>query len=147
MTAPAPKAAAAEAVHKKSIKGLNFVATDQIWKDHVRHEKESSNLWPQNWSFLKGCYEEMAAPPPPRTPTPLTIEEGKKPVEIPSHLDSSRSEKALKVGPPPPVPKTMNAIVGWRASEPGCNLERFGLYAKPRGCAVKNFGWPEEGLD
>ena len=28
-------------------------------KDHVRHEKESSNLWPQNWSFLKGCYEEV----------------------------------------------------------------------------------------
>ena len=62
----------------------------------------------------------MAAPPPPRTPTPLTIEEGKKEVEIPSHLESSRSEKALKVGPPPPVPKTMNAIVGELAGETSC---------------------------
>ena len=49
------------------------------------------------------------------------------------------------------TPDTYSCIhifcLGWRASEPGCNLERFGVYAKPRGCAVKNFGWPHEGLD
>ena len=78
---------------------------DQRWEKQLRdiHVDLNSSL---PLSF------QMAAPPPPRTPTPLTIEDGKQPVEIPPHLDSSRSEKALKVGPPPPVPKTMNAIVG-----------------------------------
>ncbi|XP_061486251.1 ciliary microtubule inner protein 1 isoform X3 [Rhineura floridana] len=54
---------------------LNFVAEDQIWKDHVETEHIAARRWPKRWGFLLTPAEELIKgekkqPAKPKIPLP-----------------------------------------------------------------------------
>ncbi|XP_048353862.1 uncharacterized protein C20orf85 homolog [Sphaerodactylus townsendi] len=54
---------------------MNFVAKDQIWKDHLATEVEAARKWPKQWGFLTIPIEELLKdeekqPPKPKIPLP-----------------------------------------------------------------------------
>jgi len=56
-------------------------------------------------------------------------------------------EKYIKVDPSPqPYPKTTAQNIGWRSTEPGLALDRYGKYAKPKGGLIKQLNWPTEAI-
>ncbi|XP_077785439.1 ciliary microtubule inner protein 1 isoform X2 [Podarcis muralis] len=54
---------------------LNFVAENQIWKDHVETENIAARRWPQRWGFMLTPVEELLKdekkpPAKPKIPLP-----------------------------------------------------------------------------
>ncbi|KAL3320403.1 hypothetical protein Ciccas_000909 [Cichlidogyrus casuarinus] len=101
--------------------GCNYVAKDQIWKDHCRNERESAKLWQKNWSFLAA---ETRADPETKVVSSLF----RAPVTV------NRTPK--------PVPKTTSGLIGWRSSEAACALEKYPEAPHGKGCIVKRLDWP-----
>ncbi|RUS91990.1 hypothetical protein EGW08_000203 [Elysia chlorotica] len=134
----------------QALAGCNFVAQDQIWKDHVGHEYAATKTWPANWNFLTTDYEELVREDfPNREPDKSKREAAKKAVknliEVPP---VTPIDKYITVLPSTrPVPKTTAGQVGWRSTDRALALEKYGGYAKPKGGLVKQLNWPQEGVD
>ncbi|XP_056294046.1 uncharacterized protein C20orf85 homolog [Pseudoliparis swirei] len=115
---------------------VNFVHQDEIWKAHLKVEKESAKVWPNKWGFLTEVYmeceresvklKEVRAKPPHHQPAarPLTPEEN------------------IHLGPPPPVPQTSQAVIGWRSGYSPLLLEKFAPVHHGRRSFMKELGWP-----
>jgi len=120
----------------------NFVANDEIWKDHVHMETEAAKKWPANWSFLKTKYTDLVKDDFPS--------KSSKPKDLPPHLKLppiTPVEKYIKVLPSPhPFPRTTTSLYGWRSSSYEHRLERYGGYARNRGTLVKQLNWPSEAV-
>ncbi|XP_038078916.1 uncharacterized protein C20orf85 homolog [Patiria miniata] len=122
---------------------LNFVANDQIWKDHIKYEIDAARRWPNDWGFLRTSYGDLVKDdfqkreikkielPPPLTLPPIT------PIS-----------RYIKVLPSPkPYPTTSNSTIGWRSGHREHRLEKYGSYARPKGGLVKQLNWPAEGIE
>ncbi|XP_077982673.1 ciliary microtubule inner protein 1-like [Glandiceps talaboti] len=131
----------AEKAGGKALAGFNFVAQDQIWKDHIKYEEDAAKIWPQQWGFLKTSYKDLVKDDFPKTereklvlPPPLTL---------PPITPISRY---IHVGRSPPIPETTAGYFGWRSTKNDCRLEKYGRYAKPKGGLVRQLNWPNEGI-
>lgn len=119
----------------------NFVAQDQIWKDHVKHEEVAAKHWPDTWNFLTTKYEDLVKDEIPKH------EKRHKDVEPIQMHPVTPIEKYIKVDPSPkPVPKTTAQAIGWRSAERGLALDKYGKYANPKGGLVKQLNWPPEAI-
>lgn len=134
----------------KALAGCNFVAQDQIWKDHVGHEIQSSKHWPDNWEFLTTDYEELVRDQFPHREVDKEKREAAKKavknlIEVPP---VTPIDKYISVLPSTrPVPRTSAGQIGWRSTDKVLALERYGGYAKSKGGLVKQLNWPMEGVD
>ncbi|KAJ1123495.1 hypothetical protein NDU88_001964 [Pleurodeles waltl] len=123
-----------------SSKHCNFVAQDQIWKDHVVIELEAAKKWPDSWGFLSSSYQEFSN----------DVSGCKKESNLPEHLQvrtTSPLEKYIKVSPSPALPKTTMGLIGWRSTVPGLELERYNTFRHVKGNFFKQMNWPAEGFD
>jgi len=120
----------------------NYVANDQIWKDHVTHEKVAAKDWPNNWDFLTTKPQDLVKDDFPQRK--------KHVIEPPEHMripPVTPLEERVKVYPTDkPVPPTTSAMIGWRSTEKKLTLEKYGGYAKGKGGLIKQLGWPFEGI-
>lgn len=136
-------AAPAKASGGMQVAGCNYVGQDQIWKDHVLHEKVAAKDWPSNWDFLTTKPEDLVKNDFPNR--------GKRNTQLPEHMlipPVTPLEERVKVYPTDkPVPKTTSAMIGWRSTEKKLTLEKYGKYAKGKGGLVKQLGWPMEGIN
>ncbi|XP_070707569.1 ciliary microtubule inner protein 1-like [Pempheris klunzingeri] len=117
---------------------INFVHQDEIWKAHVKVEKDSAEVWPRKWGFLTEAYKEFE-----RDSVKL------KEVKVtPSHHLATRPltppEKYTNVGPSPPVPQTTQALIGWRSAHSRLQLEQHGQVHHGRRSFLKVLGWPRD---
>ncbi|CAH1262343.1 ciliary microtubule inner protein 1-like [Branchiostoma lanceolatum] len=144
-------------------KDVNFVHSDEIWKDHVRHELRALLHWPDKWGFLKTeynkVYDRMAGIHVTKTPTlsPVMANYTKlPPISAATKPGSPQRKKSPKerlpsLRPPTPTfPKTTAGLIGWKSARPDCQLEIYGRYApNARGQKgiIKMLGWPLQGLD
>ncbi|VFV27863.1 Hypothetical predicted protein [Lynx pardinus] len=96
---------------------MNLVAQDEIWKYRLKAETEARQNWAQNWGFLATPLEELLkGDEEPLTPKPK--------IELPERFrirPVTPVEKYIKILPSPPVPKTTQGFIGWRAGVPGLN--------------------------
>ncbi|XP_071501032.1 ciliary microtubule inner protein 1-like [Diadema antillarum] len=126
----------------KALAGFNFVANDQIWKDHIRYEETAAKRWPEYWGFLGGSYKELVK-------DDFVKKEVKK-IELPPPLvlpPITPISRYIKVLPSPqPFPQTTASKIGWRSAHPQHSLEIYGKYAKPKGGLIKQLNWPPEGV-
>ncbi|XP_041639882.1 uncharacterized protein C20orf85 homolog [Cheilinus undulatus] len=115
---------------------VNFVHQDEIWKAHVKMEKDAANIWPNKWGFLTEAYKEYE-----RESFKLK-EEARE--ELPCQLTSpeTTADKHHQVGPSPPVPQTTQALIGWRSAQPHLQLEKYGVVHHGRRSFLKELGWP-----
>ncbi|XP_029136887.1 ciliary microtubule inner protein 1 [Labrus bergylta] len=115
---------------------LNFVHQDEIWKAHVKMEKDAANVWPNKWGFLTETYKEYES-------ESVKLKEGGR-EELLHHLKPpvTTQEKDNKVGPSPTVPRTTQALIGWRSAHPDLQLEKFGVVHHGRRSFLKELGWP-----
>ncbi|XP_053310077.1 uncharacterized protein C20orf85 homolog [Spea bombifrons] len=134
--------AAAQSSRAAGGKESNFIAQDQIWKDHIRTETETAKKWPEKWGFLTTPSEELVK----------NEVEGMKEmprVKTPEHLRvraATPVETYIKVGPSPAVPRTTQGFVGWRSAVPELRLERYGSSRFLKGDFCKQMKWPPEGV-
>ncbi|XP_033754492.1 uncharacterized protein C20orf85-like [Pecten maximus] len=122
--------------------GCNFVAQDQIWKDHVHHEETASKTWPGSWGFLTTKYEDLVKDDFPewdknKKTEPLFQMKPVTPIEEYIHVEPS----------PKPFPKTTARDIGWRSTNPTNKLEKYGKYAKPKGGLIRQLNWPTEAIN
>ncbi|XP_069507178.1 ciliary microtubule inner protein 1 isoform X2 [Ambystoma mexicanum] len=126
-----------------AVKQCNFVAQDQIWKDHVVIELEAAKKWPTSWGFLSTSYQELTKDASGRKTESDQL-------KVPEHLKvrtTSPLEKYIKVSPSPAVPKTTMGLIGWRSTVPGLELERYEPVRHVKGNFFKQMNWPAEGVD
>ncbi|XP_052060523.1 uncharacterized protein C20orf85-like [Mytilus californianus] len=125
----------------RAVANCNFVAQDQIWKDHVHHEMTASKTWPNSWGFLTTPYGELVKDDIPK-------KEKREPVDVLQIRPVTPIEEYIKVEPSPhPFPKTTSQTVGWRSTSKIHALEKYGKYAKPKGGLVRQLNWPTEAID
>ncbi|XP_033117601.1 uncharacterized protein C20orf85-like [Anneissia japonica] len=126
----------------KACENTNFVANDQIWKDHIKYEIVAARKWPKEWGFLKTSYRDLVK-------DDFVKKETKK-IELPAALilpPITPISRYIKVYPSPmPFPRTTSSEVGWRSSCPEHSLEKYGGNARPKGGLVKQLKWPPEGI-
>ncbi|XP_023154574.2 uncharacterized protein C20orf85 [Amphiprion ocellaris] len=118
---------------------INFVHQDEIWKAHVKLEKDSADAWPNKWGFLTEASKEYK----------MESEKLKKAVkvELPPNLASqppTPPEKCIQVGPSPPVPQTTQGLIGWRSAHSHLQLEKPNTMQHGRRSLLKELGWPLE---
>ncbi|XP_038553636.1 uncharacterized protein C20orf85 homolog isoform X1 [Micropterus salmoides] len=116
---------------------INFVHQDEIWKAHVKVEKDSADVWPNKWGFLTKVYKEYMS-------ESVKLKEAVR-VELPHHLAArppTPPEKYIKVDPSPPVPQTTQALIGWRSGHSHLQLEKYGVVHHGRRSFLKELGWP-----
>ncbi|XP_076449412.1 ciliary microtubule inner protein 1-like [Babylonia areolata] len=134
---------------QSSVAGCNFVANDQIWKDHVGQETSATKSWPENWNFLTTKYDDLVKDDfPNRKQAKARREKLEKEVmslvQVPP---ATPIEKYIKVDPSPsPYPQTASRQIGWRSTDKGLALEKYGKYAKPKGGLVNQLEWPLEAV-
>ncbi|XP_007087103.2 uncharacterized protein C20orf85 homolog isoform X2 [Panthera tigris] len=123
---------------------MNLVAQDEIWKYRLKAETEARQNWAQNWGFLATPLEELLkGDEEPLTPKPK--------IELPERFrirPVTPVEKYIKILPSPPVPKTTQGFIGWRAGVPGLNkgLAHAFEIRSCKGAYAKELGWPEQGI-
>lgn len=127
----------------QALAGTNFVAIDQIWKDHIKYEIDASRKWPAEWGFLRTSYKDLVK-------DDFQKREAKK-IELPPPLTlppiTPISRYITVLPSPKPVPQTTSRQIGWRSSQPHLSLECYGKYARPKGGLVKQLNWPPEGVN
>ncbi|VDI80175.1 ciliary microtubule inner protein 1-like [Mytilus galloprovincialis] len=125
----------------RAVANCNFVAQDQIWKDHVHHEMTASKTWPNSWGFLTTPYGELVK-------DDIQKKEKREPVDVLQIRPVTPIEEYIKVEPSPhPFPKTTSQTVGWRSTSKVHALEKYGKYAKPKGGLIRQLNWPAEAID
>ncbi|GAB5569068.1 uncharacterized protein C20orf85 homolog [Prionailurus iriomotensis] len=123
---------------------MNLVAQDEIWKYRLKAETEARQNWAQNWGFLATPLEELLkGDEEPLTPKPK--------IELPERFrirPVTPAEKYIKILPSPPVPKTTQGFIGWRAGVPGLNkgLAHAFEIRSCKGAYAKELSWPEQGI-
>ncbi|XP_045299710.1 uncharacterized protein C20orf85 homolog [Leopardus geoffroyi] len=123
---------------------MNLVAQDEIWKYRLKAETEARQNWAQNWGFLATPLEELLkGDEEPLTPKPK--------IELPERFrirPVTPVEKYIKILPSPPVPKTTQGFIGWRAGVPGPNkgLAHAFEIRSCKGAYAKELSWPEQGI-
>uniref|UniRef100_A0A8C9K4B2 Ciliary microtubule inner protein 1 n=1 Tax=Panthera tigris altaica TaxID=74533 RepID=A0A8C9K4B2_PANTA len=123
---------------------MNLVAQDEIWKYRLKAETEARQNWAQNWGFLATPLEELLkGDEEPLTPKPK--------IELPERFrirPVTPVEKYIKILPSPPVPKTTQGFIGWRAGVPGLSkgLAHAFEIRSCKGAYAKELGWPEQGI-
>ncbi|XP_070759631.1 ciliary microtubule inner protein 1-like [Enoplosus armatus] len=118
---------------------INFVHQDEIWKAHVKVEKDSAKVWPKKWGFLTEVYKEYKR-------ESENLKEAVR-VELP-HDRAARPptppEKYIHVGPSPPLPQTTQALIGWRSGHAYLQLEKYDMVNHGRRSFLKELGWPPD---
>ncbi|XP_014941981.2 uncharacterized protein C20orf85 homolog [Acinonyx jubatus] len=123
---------------------MNLVAQDEIWKYRLKAETEARQNWAQNWGFLATPLEELLkGDEEPLTPKPK--------IELPERFrirPVTPVEKYIKILPSPPVPKTTQGFIGWRAGVPSLNkgLAHAFEIRSCKGAYAKELSWPEQGI-
>nr|XP_057911118.1 uncharacterized protein C20orf85-like isoform X3 [Doryrhamphus excisus] len=111
---------------------VNFVHQDEIWKAHVNTEKDLAEVWPNKWGFLSEVYKEYERESN-NLKKAASAEPPKRPLTPPE-----------KVGPSPPVPRTSQAVIGWRSAHSHLCLERSAMVHHGRRSFLKELGWPHQ---
>ncbi|MED6241070.1 hypothetical protein ATANTOWER_023215 [Ataeniobius toweri] len=124
---------------QQTFKPTNFVHQDEIWKAHIKIEKDSGESWPNNWGFLTVAYKEYEMKsvklkealktmlPPDQTIRPLTP-----------------PQKNIHVGSSPAVPVTTQAFIGWRSGSSHLQMEKYSTVHHGRRSFLKDLGWPPD---
>jgi len=137
MTAPNPRG------QGLAVAGCNYVAQDQIWKDHVLHEQDAAKSWPANWNFLTTRFEDLMKDDMPK--------QERKKIQLPPHMTvkpaTPISERVTVHPSTRDVPKTTSDMIGWRSTDKKLALEKYGKYAKGKGGLIKQLKWPAEGVN
>ncbi|KAL8613892.1 hypothetical protein ACOMHN_032882 [Nucella lapillus] len=134
----------------RAVAGCNYVANDQIWKDHVLSETTATKAWPDTWKFLTTKYEDLVKDDFPnrdeaRCRREQLQQEVTSLIQVPP---ATPIEKYIKVDPSPqPYPQTTSRQIGWRSTEKGLALEKYGKYARPKGGLVRQLKWPMEAVN
>ncbi|XP_031572159.1 uncharacterized protein C20orf85-like [Actinia tenebrosa] len=131
----------------KGSSSCNFVAQDQIWKDHVVHEHGASKYWPENWGFLIEQYQKLAKEDTTEATgaAAVRVKQRRENLKLPP-IDSSVASQ-LSVGKSTALyPNTTSQEIGWRSSQRQCNLEKYGRYSKPRSSFLGQMKWPPESI-
>lgn len=126
----------------------NFVAHDQIWKDHVNNECTSARKWPPNWGFLIKQYKELCNEDKdvPHGAASVRVKQRRENLKLPP-IDNN-AVRQLGVGlSTRRFPQTTSAEVGWRSTQVQCRLERYGRHSKPLPSFLKSLNWPPESVD
>ncbi|XP_040926953.1 uncharacterized protein C20orf85 homolog [Betta splendens] len=111
---------------------VNSVHQDEIWKAHVKMEKDSAKVWPNKWGFLTEAYKEYEG----------ESVKLKGDALVALSQPSTPSGKHVHVGPSPPVPNTTQALIGWRSAHSQLQLEKYGAVHHGRCSFLKELGWP-----
>ncbi|XP_054472637.1 uncharacterized protein C20orf85 homolog [Anoplopoma fimbria] len=123
---------------QKTSEPVNFVHQDEIWKAHVKIEKDSANIWPNKWGFLKEAYKEYER-------ESVRLKEAIR-LKHPHHHQGTRpptpAEENTHVGPSPPVPQTSQALIGWRLGHSHLQLEKYATVHHGRRSFLQEMGWP-----
>ncbi|XP_008291225.1 uncharacterized protein C20orf85 [Stegastes partitus] len=109
---------------------VNFVHQDEIWKAHVKLEKDSAEVWPNKWGFLTEASKEFK----------MESEKLKKEAKVAQPL--SPPEKCIHVEPSPPFPQTTQGLIGWRSAHSHLQLEKPSTMHHGRRSFLKELGWP-----
>uniref|UniRef100_A0A3Q3B8W7 Uncharacterized protein n=2 Tax=Kryptolebias marmoratus TaxID=37003 RepID=A0A3Q3B8W7_KRYMA len=104
---------------KRTSERINFVHRDEIWKAHIKIEKDSDEAWPNKWGFLTEVYKEydMKNEKLKEALKDMTVQQRVRPLTPP--------QENTHVGPSPPVPQTTQAFIGWRSGHPHLQLEKY----------------------
>ncbi|XP_051269787.1 uncharacterized protein C20orf85 homolog [Dicentrarchus labrax] len=116
---------------------INFVHQDEIWKAHVKVEKDSAEVWPNKWGFLTETYKEYER-------ESVKLKETVR-MKLPHHLAArppTPPEKPIQVSPSPAVPQTTQALIGWRSGPSDFQLEKYCTVHHGRRSFLKELGWP-----
>ncbi|KAK7915668.1 hypothetical protein WMY93_011429 [Mugilogobius chulae] len=114
----------------KSPAAVNYVHQDEIWKAHVKLEKDSADVWPRKWGFLTEEYRQY------QEDSLKQAESGEK--NQPEKETSVPNRKAGSLSFPP----TSQAVIGWRSAHSHLQLEKFGAVHHGRRSFLKDLGWP-----
>ncbi|KAM8917273.1 ciliary microtubule inner protein 1-like [Spinachia spinachia] len=117
---------------------VNFVHQDEIWKAHLKSEKDSAKVWPNKWGFLTKAYKEYKR-------ESVKLKEAVREKHPHHHLASRPLTPAGEnnnVGPSPPVPQTSQALIGWRSGQSHLQLERYATVHYGRRSFLKELDWP-----
>ncbi|KAK5871911.1 hypothetical protein PBY51_012651 [Eleginops maclovinus] len=118
-------------------KPINFVHQDEIWKAHVKVEKDSAAIWPKKWGSLTEAYKEYER-------ESVKLKEVLR-AELPSDLAArplTPTEKIIQVAASPPVPQTTQALIGWRSGHSYLQLKKYATVNHARHSFLKDLGWP-----
>merc|ERR1712224_104509 len=84
----------------------NFVAIDEIYKDHVRKEKHAQKNWEKNHGYIVEEIKNMEA---------KTNEQCEKTC----HESDWKESLPVTVGESPSFPRTSTGMIGWRLPQRG----------------------------
>ncbi|XP_032404834.1 uncharacterized protein C20orf85 homolog isoform X2 [Xiphophorus hellerii] len=115
---------------------VNFVHQDEIWKAHIKIEKDSEESWSKNWGFLSEAYKEYEM-------KNVKLKTGLK-TELHPHLTVrplTPPQKPVQVGSSSAVPLTSQRFIGWRSGSSCFQLEKYGVVHHGRRSFLKDLGW------
>ncbi|XP_070814402.1 ciliary microtubule inner protein 1-like [Chaetodon trifascialis] len=116
---------------------VNVVHQDEIWKAHVKAEKDSAKAWPKKWGFLTEAYKEYER----ESKKLKEMVRVKLPHQVPARPPTP-PEKCIHVSPSPPVPQTTQGFIGWRSGRSHLQLEKHSTVHHGRCSFLKELGWP-----
>ncbi|XP_043977100.1 uncharacterized protein C20orf85 homolog isoform X1 [Gambusia affinis] len=137
----------------------NFVHQDEIWKAHIKLEKDSRESWSKNWGFLSEAYKEYEMKSvklktglktdlhPQPTVRPLTPPQKHVQVRLSQRLWSCSAVylcstcPPVQVGSSSAVPLTSQRFIGWRSGSSCFQLEKYGAVHHGRRSFLKDLGW------
>ncbi|XP_068560611.1 ciliary microtubule inner protein 1-like [Cebidichthys violaceus] len=117
---------------------VNFVHQDEIWKAHLKLEKDSAKVWSNKWGCLTEAYKEYER-------ESVKLKEKLRVKHPHHHLEvqpPTPPEKHVQVGPSPPVPRTAQALIGWRLGHSHLQLEKYATVHHGRRSFMKELDWP-----
>ncbi|KAM4583478.1 ciliary microtubule inner protein 1-like [Fundulus diaphanus] len=118
---------------QRTSKPTNFVHQDEIWKAHIKIEKDAV----ESWGFLSEAvkeYEMKSVKLKGAIKTELPPDQMTRPLTPPP--------KHVHVGPSSAVPVTTQAFIGWRSGS--SQLEKYSTVHHGRRSFLKDLGWPLE---
>ncbi|CAL9704005.1 unnamed protein product [Knipowitschia caucasica] len=107
----------------------NYVHQDEIWKAHVKLEKDSADVWPRKWGFLTEVYKDYQRE---------SLKEAHSGKQQPEKETSPHNNKVASL----PFPRTSQAVIGWRSAHSHLQLDKFNVMHYGRRSFLKDLGWP-----